>query len=310
MSNKIRVACLIPTFNGGSLWSLSANAISGQSITPELVYAVDSSSSDETVKISEFHGFNVKKICQCDFNHGGTRNFMVKDLTDFDVFVFITQDVILNSSAALEKLLSYFNDDNVAAVYGRQIPHDDANPLAIHARTFNYPEISIVKSFNDISTFGIKTVFMSNSFAAYRTKVFFDLGGFPENTILAEDMYLTAKIIKAGYKVVYAAEAEVKHSHNYTPWDEFRRYFDIGVFHACEPWIREEFGNATGEGKRFILSELMFLWKTAPLWIPLALISNACKFVGYKLGQKYRKLPWSWCRRLSMYRVYWSQNKK
>ncbi|VCW13919.1 hypothetical protein BANRA_01245 [Escherichia coli] len=43
-------------------------------------------------------------------------------------------------------------------------------------------------------------------------------------------MYYTAKAILAGYKVAYVADAVVKHSHNYSPIDEFKRYFDIGVF--------------------------------------------------------------------------------
>lgn len=307
--SKYTFGVVIPTFNGGSVWMKCADSISSQSIKPGVVYLIDSSSCDTTVDIAISRSFKVKGIASDNFNHGGTRNNAAKELSDFDVLIFMTQDAILNSPTELEKLLSYFNDDSIAAVCGRQLPHDDANSLAIHARLFNYPEKSCVKSASDISTLGIKTAFMSNSFAAYRTKVFFELGGFPENTILAEDMYLTAKMIKAGYKVAYCAEAAVKHSHNYTPLQEFQRYFDIGVFHAREPWIREEFGGAGGEGMRFIRSELAFLWKTAPLWIPRALITSACKLFGYKLGQKYRKLPWSWCRSFSMYKSYWLQNK-
>lgn len=140
-------------------------------------------------------------------------------------------------------------------------------------------------------------------------RCFFELGGFPDNTILAEDMYLTAKMIKAGYKVAYCAEAAVKHSHNYTPWEEFRRYFDTGVFHASEPWIREQFGGAEGEGMRFIRSELFYLWQNAPYWIPRALLTIGCKALGYKLGLHFRKLPWNLRHKLGMYKAYWLQNR-
>ena len=122
-------------------------------------------------------------------------------------------------------------------------------------------------------------------------------------------MYLTAKMINAGYKVAYCAEAAVKHSHNYTPWEEFRRYFDTGVFHASEPWIRKQFGGAGGEGGRFIRSEFAYLWQNAPSWIPRALLTSGCKLLGYKLGQNYRYLPWKWRYKLSMYKAYWLQNK-
>lgn len=62
-------------------------------------------------------------------------------------------------------------------------------------------------------------------------------------------MFYTAKAVLSGYKVAYAAKAEVQHSHNYTPLEEFRRYFDIGVFHKDEPWIRQSIGGAGGEGR-------------------------------------------------------------
>jgi len=120
---------------------------------------------------------------------------------------------------------------------------------------------------------------------------------------------LAAKMILAGYKVAYCAEAIVRHSHNYTPWEEFHRYFDTGVFHTCEPWIQQQFGGASGEGISFIKSELIYLWHHAPLWIPRALLTTGCKFLGYKLGRHYKTLPKSWRSKFSMYRSYWLQQK-
>lgn len=146
---------------------------------------------------------------------------------------------------------------------------------------------------------------MSNSFSAYRLSIFNEIGRFPSNTILCEDMYYTAKAILAGYKVAYVADAVVKHSHNYSPIDEFKRYFDIGVFHANEKWIRENFGGAGGEGKKFILSEFSYLYKNGILWIPAAIINNFMKICGYKLGLIYKKLPKKLVIRLSMHRRYW-----
>lgn len=306
----MRFSVIIPTYNGGSVWHECALAISRQTLKPQNVHVIDSSSKDDTILVANNFGFSVKVIEPSMFNHGGTRNLAVNDVCNSEVIIFLTQDSILADFNVFEKIIGHFeSDDSVAAVCGRQVPYKDANPLAIHARLFNYPEKTEIKTKLDIPRIGIKAAFMSNSFSAYRTKLFFELGRFPENTILAEDMYLAAKMICAGYKIVYSADTCVMHSHNYTPIEEFKRYFDIGVFHATQQWIREEFGGAGGEGMRFIRSELVFLWKTAPLWIPRALITSACKLFGYKLGQKYRKLPWSWCRSFSMYKSYWLQNK-
>lgn len=303
------IGLIIPTRNGGKVWNQCVDSLSGQRLKDISVLVIDSSSTDETVTKAKTIANRIIQIDAKSFNHGGTRNMAARELVDCDIIVFLTQDAILTIPDALKNLIVPFADPDVTAVCGRQLPHHDANPLAIHARIFNYPIESCVKSAADIPRFGIKTAFMSNSFAAYRSKVFFELGGFPENTILAEDMYLTAKMLKAGYKVAYCAEATVRHSHNYTPWEEFRRYFDTGVFHVNESWIRDQFGGTGGEGVRFIRSELVYLWQNAPSWIPRALLTSGCKLLGYKLGQNYRYLPWRWRHQLSMYKAYWLQNK-
>lgn len=298
----------VPTYNAGKKWQDWIAAYQSQFLKADKVIVIDSSSSDNTVKLAEEAGFSVYSIPQSAFNHGGTRNQAVEFGKSFsDVVVFMTQDAILESSDSLVSLLVPFSDPEVAAVCGRQLPHHDATPLAAHARYFNYPSESKVKSQVDISTLGIKAAFMSNSFAAYRLSVFEELGGFPDNTILAEDMYLTAKMILSGYKVAYCAEATVFHSHNYTLKQEFQRYFDTGVFQQEQQWIQQKFGRVASEGKRFVLSELKFLSIKSPLLIPKAILSTLAKLIGFKLGYYYYMLPYKWCKALSMHKGYWDK---
>lgn len=304
---QLAYVVVIPTRNGGRLWKECVNGVLKQKCQPAGVLVIDSSSVDDTVSYASKFDFPLLEIDATTFNHGGTRNMGVRRVGCDDVVVFLTQDSVLTDEDCIARMLMPFSNPDVAAVCGRQLPHHDANPLATHARLFNYPNESRIKSAADIPELGLKVAFMSNSFAAYRRDVFEKLGGFPENTILAEDMYMTSKMILAGYKVAYCAEAVVCHSHNYTPWEEFRRYFDTGVFHACEPWIQKRLGGASGEGLRFVKSELCYLWQHAPLWIPRSLLTTACKLLGYKLGKNYKKLPKSWRPFFSMYKSYWLQ---
>lgn len=302
----MNVNIFVPVYNGGALWEKSALLIR-ENINKDLINSVmviDSSSSDNSVDIAKRNGFDVRIIPSSQFNHGGTRNLILKLSPDSDIVIFLTQDSLLQHHA-LENILSVFSDENVAAAYGRQLPHDEANPLAIHARFFNYKMESYKGDLSTKNSLGLKTVFMSNSFSAYRISIFKELGAFPENTILCEDMFFSAKAVLAGYKIAYVADAEVKHSHNYSAIEEFKRYFDIGVFHQYEPWIRKSFGGAGGEGKNFILSELKYLLRHAPLWIPIACINNFAKILGYKIGQNYTKLSPKWRRKLSMHKRYW-----
>ena len=158
----------------------------------------------------------------------------------------------------------------------------------------------------DAAELGIKAAFMSNSFAAYRREALMAVGGFPKHVIFAEDMYVAAKMLMAGWKVVYEGSACCRHSHNYTIIEEFRRYFDMGVFHAREPWIRENFGGAGGEGLRYVKSELKYLGLSRFYLWPSSIVRNACKLVAYKLGQNEHLLPISFKRKLGMYKGYWN----
>src|SRR5690606_14292364 len=105
-----------------------------------------------------------------------TRNAAVRGAPE-DIYVFLTQDAILQHPNAIDTLLAAFENPQVALAYGRQLPHKDANPIAAHARAFNYGPTPHVVGREDSARMGIKTVFVSNSFAAYRAAVFNVLGG-------------------------------------------------------------------------------------------------------------------------------------
>jgi rhamnosyltransferase len=154
---------------------------------------------------------------------------------------------------------------------------------------------------------GIKAIFLSNSLAAYRRSALMGIGGFPANVIFGEDTITAARLLLAGYKVAYVAESCVHHSHPYTPTQEFKRYFDVGVLHSRERWLLEEFGHASGEGKRFVLSELRYLRQQDAWQIPSALARTGIKLLGYRLGRIEARLAPGIKRRLSMHPSFWAE---
>lgn len=303
--SSIRVACIIPTYNGRDDLARLLDSLDKQSAKFDL-YIVDSSSQDGTHELALSRVKNVISIPSRQFNHGGTRQMVVNLNPEYDVYVFLTQDAYLEDSDALERLMKPFSNDEVGAVCGQQMPHLNASPLAQHARLFNYPKISQLKTFADAPELGLKTAFMSNSFAAYSGRALHAVGGFPEHVIFAEDMYVAAKMLLDGWKVAYAGDASCRHSHNYTMGEEFRRYFDMGVFHAREPWIRQRFGGAGGEGLRYVKSELKFLgFANVHLW-PSAVLRNTCKLLAYKIGQKEHYISIGLKKKIGMYKGYWN----
>lgn len=299
-----RIACIIPTHNGKAELLRLIESLGRQAERFDTII-VDSSSQDGTREVAQERVKKVAVIPSAEFNHGGTRQLMIDQNPEYDIYVFLTQDACLIGRDAITRIVEPFSDSRVGAVCGRQLPHLDATLLAQHARLFNYPEDVQIRSLADVPRLGIKTAFISNSFAAYRGEALREVGGFPIHVIFAEDMYAVGKMLLAGWKVAYAGNALCRHSHNYTVLEEFERYFDMGVFHAREPWIRQTFGGAGGEGLRYMKSELQFLGLARlHLW-PSAFVRNAAKLFGYKLGQCEAKLPIGLKRKLGMYKPYW-----
>jgi rhamnosyltransferase len=305
MGNEVTIGIVIPTRNAGKLWKHVVVALKEQRNDFHRIVIIDSSSTDDTVQIAEEAGFDVISILPSNFNHGATRNFGAQRLT-CDITVFLTQDVI-PIQHAISNIAKVFEDISVAVAYGRQIPHDDANPIACHARMFSYKSYGYVYDFEDRKKHGLKTVFTSNSFAAYRTSLFLELGGFPHAIIFGEDMFFTAKALLSGHRVNYIAEAVVKHSHNYSLFETFRRSFDNGIFLRNESWIKKTFGEPDSEGIRFAVSEFLFLIRNKEyVWIFFAVLNNLSKIMGYKLGEFYHILPRRITKRISLCRAYWN----
>ncbi len=295
----------VPTYNPGCMWHAWLEAFKTQTVKPCSALIIDSSSTDGSVKQSINYGFNVLTISKNDFDHGKTRQFSVNK-SKADVIVFFTQDAVLVNDDSVQKILNPFKDDSVALVYGRQLPNKNALQIEAHARCYNYPNKSVCRSIEDKTIYGLKTAFVSNSFSAYRISALNDIGGFPEDVIFGEDMYVATKLLLAGHKIAYAADACVYHSHAYTFIEEFKRYFDMGVFHAREPWIREELGGAEGEGFKFIFSELKHLMKHAFWLIPESMLRTLLRYTGFRLGLVEKRLPLRLKRMLVMNKGYFS----
>ena len=302
----MRTALIIPTRNASSHLDRLLPALRMQTLQPDETLVVDSASSDDTVARFREFGVRVEVIDAKDFNHGGTRRW-ASEQVDGDALIVMTQDAIPAEPETFANLVGELELDPLNGVaYGRQLPHPDAGVLGAQSRHFNYPPQSRSKSLADAPELGIKTCFSSDSFSVYRRSALQAVGGFPADVIGSEDAYVAARMLLEGYKVRYAATALVHHSHDYKLMDEFHRYFDIGVFYGREPWIKQAFGDAGGEGKRYVMAELAALRKAGALHrVPEVLVRSAFKLLGYRLGHLERRLPLALTRRISMFPGYW-----
>jgi rhamnosyltransferase len=307
---SLTIALIIPMYNAANDIPLLMPAIMQQTLKPDSILVIDSSSSDDTVALLAAYPVRIHQIPKQQFDHGGTRK-LATQIGDADIYIYLTQDAYPANPHAFQEIVNRLcASENIGCAFGRQIPKAEATPLSKHLRIFNYPQENYVRHYTDRDLYGIKTCFNSDSFAAYKKQALDAVGNFPEHLMTAEDAYVAARMLMQGYAVAYAANACVHHSHNFSLRDEFHRYFSIGVFHGSERWILDNFRSATGEGWRFVKSELNYLISNGHgLWLPRAMMSTLIKFIGYQFGLRERSVPYFIKKHLGINKAFWKKVK-
>lgn len=307
--NGLSISVIIPVCNGAKTLPALLEALEKQTVQIHEIIVSDSQSTDDSISICHQFGITPIPLRKEEFDHGGTRSMLGAKATG-DILVYLTQDAIPASENSIEQLVSPIVElQSVCCSYGRQLARVDAAFSASSLRSFNYPAKSEIRSFDDRVRYGLKTIFISNSFAAYHREILAEIGCFKNGLIFGEDTCTLGKLLQAGHRVAYVAEACVWHSHNYTILQDFRRSFDNGVLHTMEKWLLETYGGAEKIGVTYIRSQILFLVRSGKLIECLGFIFRAaCKYVGYRCGRLYTYIPRKIRPFLSMNRRWWGNH--
>lgn len=311
--NGSAVDVIIPVYGPDERFFTLLDRLAKQALRPHRIILMnteealwDAANGTEKLRESGVSGLcEIHHVTKAEFDHGGTRNLGVS-FSSAPCFVLMTQDAVPLDTHLLEKLLEGMKGQ-VKMCYARQLPAKDADLIERYSRAFNYGPDSRIKTVSDLPELGIKTWFASNVCAAYERAVFDSLGGFADHTIFNEDMIYCAGLLKAGYAVRYCADARVVHSHHYSGIQQLRRNFDLAVSQADHP---EVFGGirSESEGVRMVRNTAQWLRRQGRAdMIPELVWVSGCKYLGYRLGKAYRKLPASLVKRISTNRSFWER---
>lgn len=261
----------------------------------------------------------VYHIPEEEFDHGGTRAFAASK-SGADVLLFMTQDAMPADSCMVENLVKVweneracevpdgqakYSDVMIGAAYARQLPSKDCHFLEQYTRSFNYGDESRIKSEKDLPELGIKTFFCSNVCAAYKRDIYEKMGGFEHQTIFNEDMIMAGHMIHQGYGIAYVADARVIHSHNYSALQQFRRNFDLAVSQTDHPEVFQGI-RSESEGIRLVKKSAVYLMKNGKIWmLPRLIWQSGWKYLGYRMGRQYKKLPLWIIEKCTMNKKYW-----
>lgn len=197
--------------------------------TPFLLVAFDNDSTDGTREtISRYTG-NIHHVAAGTYVPGRVLNRAMA-ATEGEFVVFLNSDCTPQNDRMLESLLAGFENDNVAAVFGRQIPRPGCAAL-------------LAKDTEDTYGDGARQRYWRHCFSmavsAIRRSVWEQMP-FREDIQYSEDIDWTWNARQLGYEIRYAPDAIVMHSHNYTLRQFYKRHVGEGRAEAAifdwSPW--------------------------------------------------------------------------
>ena len=184
-----------------------------QSYTDFEIIVVDSGSEDGTLEIVKSEDVILEHIAKEEFSFGRSLNIGCRAARG-NFLVFISAHCYPEHEDWLSNLVSGFDDDKVAVVYGRQrgIPDSHFSEQQIFRRWF--PDESVARQDGPFS---------NNANAAVRHSLW-EQYPYDETLTGLEDVAWAQQVMRDGWWVSYRADAGVIHVHNETPGQIRNRY--------------------------------------------------------------------------------------
>lgn len=196
------ISIIIPSHNSEKTIQENIESLLDQDYKGKYEIIVVDSSRDKTLEI--LSQFPVKLIKQKPKGPAAARNLGVKK-SKGNIIVFIDADCVAPKNW-LKSLLKPFSSKNVIAVAGTYKTKNKESSIARFVGYEIEQRHEKMKKFRNID-------FVATYNCAYRKKIFIKLGGFNEKFTQAEDVDLSFRIVKKGYKIRYQPSAYVYHYH-------------------------------------------------------------------------------------------------
>ena len=226
------VSVVIPTFNGGSLFTEVLAGLRRQRIeSPVELLIIDSGSTDGTLAAAKEAGARVVQIPQAEFDHGLTRNRGI-ELTRGEIVVLLTQDAVPTDEHLIANLMKPFEDPRVAGAFSRQIPraeHDVLVKRNIRNWIAGGAERRVVQIENREAYERMSPMerylfcVFDNVCSAVRREAWRAVP-FHQNEF-GEDIEWSKRALEAGWMIAYEPTAAVVHSHSRSARYEYKRTY-------------------------------------------------------------------------------------
>ncbi len=207
----MNVSIVIPNYNGGEILGENLPKVLDAVGDAEII-VVDDASTDESLK--RLNNFKTKvKVLKNEKNLGfsSTINKGVKEAKG-EIVILLNTDVI-PEKGFLAPLLSHFKDDKIFAV-GCMDKSVEDDKIVLRGRGIGqWKRGFLAHSRGEVDK--ISTLWVNGGSGAFRKSIWEKLGGFNElySPFYWEDIDLSYRAIKSGFKVLFEPKSIVIHEH-------------------------------------------------------------------------------------------------
>ena len=188
------VDIICPLYNAEKyIYNLNSALLNQKDVNINKIKYILTRSNDNSQKILDSLGLEYELIEKNEFSHSLVREKAAFE-SNADIVSFISQDITIESDVWLKNLIAPIINGEAQATYSRQLTK--YNNLEKYTREANYPDVSIIKSKDDIVNMGLNTFFFSDASSAVKRDIFVKLGGYDHKDLpISEDMYYAYKLI-------------------------------------------------------------------------------------------------------------------
>ncbi len=305
---SIYASIIIPTKNAGARLDKLLNGIIKNKVDFDYeIIVVDSGSTDNTKDIAKNCSARLIDIKPLSFSHGGSRNIGAEN-AEGEILIFLSQDAVPKDERWLANLVKGFRDKNVAGIFGRQIPDEDASAMEKFFLQYIYPGRKIVKYFINADSCTLQDILFSNVNSAIRRSEW-EKNKFKEHLVMSEDQAWSRDMLMKGKRIVYEPSAAVLHSHNYNVGRIISRNFDSGL--SLKDIVNAPFKRNFLCETHYIRKAMRYFYKNKMFkYLFLFPFYESFRLFGFLLGRYSQFLPIWFKESISENKAYWAQKKK
>lgn len=235
----MKITVVLITYNNGQEFIDCLDAILGQRILkPDLIKIYDLGSTDTTISYANdcsVDVIDVSKIFSRKSNKFDIFKYIVNDNLDTDILIHLAPHVIIDRSAISEIFRLFLKYEDLGLVYGRQNPLQDSLSLNRFYYRYLFP---ITR--RDIPVWHIHKVFCSMNMIAFNVKHLLNKQLFPKtNQYNCNEIYLSAKLIQSGLRIMYNPFAFCLNPHEITRKKLVQKVKNFYLFLHTNEWITE-----------------------------------------------------------------------